>query len=76
MPHVVVKLYAGRSKQEKTTIAEAVAKAVVAGARCAEASVSVSVENVASADWVKKVYEPEIIGKPDTLYVKPGYGPR
>lgn len=76
MPHVVVKLYAGRSQQEKARIAQAVVKSVMASARCAEASVSVSVEDVAPADWASKVYAPEIVGKPDTLYVKPGYDPR
>ena len=29
-----------------------------------------------ASDWVKQVYEPDIIGRPDTLYKKPGYDPQ
>ena len=36
---------------------------------------SVSIENVASSDWAEKVYKPDILARPDTLYKKPGYNP-
>ncbi len=73
MPHVIVKLQSGRSEQQKAKIADEVTKAVMAGANCTEQAVSVSIEDVAPSDWVEKVYKPDIIGKPDTLYKKPGY---
>ena len=38
MPHVIVKLQSGRSEQRKARIAEAVTKAVMASADCAEQS--------------------------------------
>ena len=47
----------------------------MAGAQCAETSVSVSIEDVEPDDWVEKVYKPDIIGEPDKLYKKPGYNP-
>jgi 4-oxalocrotonate tautomerase len=75
MPHIVVKLYSGRSDQQKAQLAQQITKAVMAGAQCAEAAVSVSIEDVAPDDWVEQVYKPDIIGKPDTLYKKPGYDP-
>ncbi|HTU55689.1 MAG TPA: tautomerase family protein [Acetobacteraceae bacterium] len=75
MPHVIVKLQSGRSEQQKAKIAEEVTKAVMAGANCTEQAVSVSIEDVAPNDWVEKVYRPDIIGKRDTLYKKPGYNP-
>jgi 4-oxalocrotonate tautomerase len=75
MPHVIVKMYSGRSEQQKLEIAEAVAQAVMASAQCAERSVSVSVEDVEPDDWVETVYKPDIIEKPDQLYKKPGYDP-
>src|SRR5215469_1831460 len=75
MPHVIVKLYSGRSEQQKATLAEQVTKAVMSGAQCAEAAVSVSIEDVEPDDWTEKVYNPDIIGKPGTLYKKPGYDP-
>jgi 4-oxalocrotonate tautomerase len=75
MPHVIVKMYSGRSEQQKLEIAEAVAQAVMASAQCAERSVSVSVEDVEPDDWVETVYKPDIVEKPDQLYKKPGYDP-
>jgi 4-oxalocrotonate tautomerase len=75
MPHIIVKLYAGRSEQQKAEIAEAVAQAVMASAGSAERSVSVAIEDVAPEDWADKVYKPDILDKPDQLYKKPGYTP-
>lgn len=75
MPHVIVKLQSGRSEQQKAKIAEEVTKAVMATANCAEQAVSVSIEDVEPSNWVEKVYKPDIIGKPDTIYKKPGYDP-
>ena len=76
MPHVIVKLLPGRSEQQKAKIAEEVTKAIIATANCAETSVSVGIEDVASDDWTEQVYKPDILGKPDTLYKQPGYDPR
>jgi len=75
MPHVIVKLQTGRSEQQKAKIADDVTKAVMASANCAEPAVSVSIEDVEANDWVEMVYKPDILGKPDTLYKKPGYNP-
>lgn len=75
MPHVIVKLYAGKSERQKARIAEEVTKAVMAGANCAEQSVSVSIEDIEPEDWVEKVFKPDIIEKSDGLYKKPGYKP-
>ena len=75
MPHVIVKMYAGRSDQQKSAIAEEITKAVMKAANCGEDAVSVSIEDVAPGDWVEKVYKPDILGKPDSLYKKPGYTP-
>ena len=75
MPHVIVKLQSGRSEDQKAKIAEDVTQAVMASANCAESSVSVSIEDVEPNDWVEKVYEPDILAKPGTLYKKPGYNP-
>jgi 4-oxalocrotonate tautomerase len=75
MPHVIVKLLPGRSGQQKAKIAEEVTKAIMATANCAETSVSVGIEDVASDDWAEQVYKPDILGKSDTLYKKPGYDP-
>lgn len=75
MPHVIIKLLAGRSEEQKTRLAEEVTKAVMAGANCAEQAVSVSIQDIAKDDWVERVYKPDIVGQADTLYKKPGYDP-
>ena len=75
MPHVIVKLVAGRTDQQKTALAEAITKAVMGGVNVTEDAVSVSFEDVASADWVEAVYRPDILAKPATLFKKPGYDP-
>jgi 4-oxalocrotonate tautomerase len=75
MPHVIVKLHAGRSERQKARIAEEVTRAVMAGAGCAEDAVSVAIEDVAPEAWVEEVYRPDILGNRDRLYKKPGYDP-
>jgi len=75
MPHVIVKLYAGRSEQQKAKLAEDVTKAIMTGANCTEEAVSVSIEDVPPNDWTEKVYKPDIVGKADIIYKKPGYNP-
>lgn len=73
MPHVIVKLYSGRSEREKSSLADEITAAVMKALGYGEESVSVAVEDVKPQDWAEKVYRPDIIGKPDELYKKPGY---
>ena len=73
MPHVIVKLWPGRSEQEKKQLADAIVKDVVTYAKCDESSVSVAIEEIKSADWAEKVYKPDILNPRGKLYRKPGY---
>ena len=73
MPHVIVKLYPGRSEQQKNRLAEQIAKDVVDIIKCDESSVSVAIEEIKPADWADKVYKPDILNNADKLYKKPGY---
>jgi 4-oxalocrotonate tautomerase len=75
MPHVIVKMYAGRSEQEKAKLAEEITKAVMTATTSSERSISVSIEDVAPDEWTEKVYKPDIVAKWDTVYKKPGYNP-
>ena len=43
--------------------------------KCGEEAVSVGIEDVRPADWAEKVYKPDILGNPATIYKKPGYNP-
>lgn len=75
MPHVIIKLYPGRSEEQKKKIAEAIAKDIVAIAKCDESSVSVAFEEIDKQDWAEKVYKVDILNKKETLYKEPGYNP-
>ena len=75
MPHVIVKLYPGRSEQQKNRLAEQIVKDVVAIANCGEEAVSVAIEEIKPEDWAEKVYTPHILGDRERLYKKPGYNP-
>ena len=73
MPHVIVKLWPGKSEAQKARLAEKIAKDVMEVLDYGEESVSVAMEEVKSSDWARQVYQPDIKGKWDTLYKKPGY---
>jgi 4-oxalocrotonate tautomerase len=73
MPHVIVKLWPGKSEQQKTQLAEAIAKNVMDVLHYGEESVSVAIEEVKPQDWAEKVYKPDIVNNPEKLYNKPGY---
>jgi len=72
MPHVIVKLYPGRSEQQKARLAEEIVKDLVAIAKCEEKSVSVAIEEIKPKDWAEKVYRPDILNSPEKLYKEPG----
>ena len=76
MPHVIVKLYSGKSDRQKQALAQAVTQAVVSALNYGEESVSVGIEDVEPKNWTEQVYKPDIIAKAETIYKKPGYDPR
>ena len=75
MPHVVVKMWAGKSEAQKTALAQAMAEALKATLGSSDSSISVAIEDVAPDSWMAQVYEPEIAPQLESLYKKPGYGP-
>jgi 4-oxalocrotonate tautomerase len=74
VPHIVVKLYAGKSAEEKQRLADALSQALIAAIGSKESSISVAIEDVAPERWVDDVYKPEILDNP-LLFKKPGYDP-
>ena len=73
MPHVVVKLWPGKSEQQKKRLAQEITDSVVSVLDYKAESVSVAFEEIESEDWAEKVYWPEIKAKWEQLYKKPGY---
>jgi 4-oxalocrotonate tautomerase len=73
MPHVIVKLWPGKSEQQKARLADRIVKDVMDLFDYGEESISVGFEEINSQKWKEKVYKPDIRDKWDTLYKKPGY---
>ena len=76
MPHIIVKLYSGKSERQKQALAQAVTQAVTTTLNYGEESVSVGIEDFEPKNWTEQVYKPDIIAKAETIYKKPGYDPR
>jgi 4-oxalocrotonate tautomerase len=75
MPHVIVKLYPGRTEEQKMRLTEEIVRDVVEIAKCAEKSVSVAFVDVAPEEWAEKVYKPDILESGAKLFKEPGYNP-
>ncbi len=73
MPHIIVKLWPGKSEKQKTKLAEEITQSVMSTLHYGEESVSVAFEEVESKDWALQVYQADIVGHEDKLYKKPGY---
>ena len=73
MPHVIVKLWPGKSEQQKSRLAEKITQDVMDVLRYGEESVSVAFDEIPAQDWAEKVYKPEILNNAGKLYKKPGY---
>jgi len=72
MPHVVVKLWPGRSDEIKTNLARKIAQDVAEGLNVEISDISVAFEEVAQSDWGEQVFKKEIQNN-DNIYFKPGY---
>ena len=75
MPHVIVKMHAGRTPEMKQRIADAVTRAVMEETGNKIETISVAIQDFAPADWMDQVYGPDIERGPGELLRKPGYGP-
>lgn len=73
MPHVIVKLWPGRTEEQKKEMTDKIVEALKETAGVNEDSVSVSILEVSSEKWAEEVYKPDIIEKKHLLYKKPGY---
>jgi 4-oxalocrotonate tautomerase len=73
MPHVIVKLWPGRSEAQKQRLAEAIVREVMTHTGSTEESVSVAIEEVPGNRWADQVYRPDIVNGKAKLYKNPGY---
>ena len=75
MPHVIVKLWPGKTQAQKQALSDAIVRDIAATLGYGEESVSVGFEEVAAADWLAEVYGPDIRDRWASLIKQPGYGP-
>lgn len=73
MPHVIVKLWPGKSEEQKNRLAEEITKDVMEVLNYGAESVSVALQEIEPQDWAEKVYRPDIVAQTSNLYKKPGY---
>jgi 4-oxalocrotonate tautomerase len=76
MPHVIVKLWPGKSAEQKRRLSDAIVRDVTSILNYGDDSVSVAFEEVASSEWADRVVNTDILGKWDSLTKEPGYVPR
>lgn len=73
MPHVIVKMYSGKSDKQKQQLADEIVKDFIKLFGYEEEALSVAIQDINPADWKEKVYEEEIMAHQDKLFKKPGY---
>ena len=73
MPHVIVKLWPGRTTVQKTDLCNKITEALKASMDATDSSISIAIEEIPKEKWKELVYDTEITGKEELLYKKPGY---
>ncbi len=73
MPHVIVKLWPGKSDDQKRRLSNAIVRDVTSLLNYGDESVSVAFEEVPSNEWTDRVVDQDILGKWDSLTKQPGY---
>ncbi len=74
MPHVIVKLWPGKSDEQKRRLSDAIVDSVTGILNYGAESVSVGFEEVTPDQWTERVYTPDIARRWKTLTKTPGYG--
>lgn len=75
MPHVIIKMYPGRTEEQKERLSDSIVKSLIEIAGCEEKTISIGIEEIPQEDWAQTVYKPDILDRKNTLYKSPGYNP-
>ena len=73
MPHVAIKLFPGKTEEQKVELTEAIRQSLLTIFKSTDESISIAFEEIEPKDWLETVYKPDIEAKADKLYKKPGY---
>jgi 4-oxalocrotonate tautomerase len=68
MPHIIVKLWKGKSEAQKKKLAEELTQTAMSVIGYGVESFSVAIEDIDPNDWKENVYKPYILG-----HKQPGY---
>ncbi len=74
MPHISVKMLAGRTEEQKQKAVKALCEALEKTLGVPSKYISVTVEDYTAQEW-QKVFKQEITDKKDKVYQKPQYKP-
>lgn len=75
MPHITLKMYQGRTEEQKEAAVKALTEALKSSLGCSEEHVSVSIYDYDPKEWGEQVFYPEIMADEEHLYKKPEYKP-
>ena len=75
MPHVIVKLWPGKTEAQKQRLSDTIVQDFKTILGSGDESISVAFEEIPPEDWSTCVYEPDIQAKWQSLTKIPGYGP-
>jgi len=73
MPHVTIKLYPGRTREQKLQLTERIVTVMGETIGARPESISVAFEEVSAEDWDEQVVRPDIADKLDRVVKLPGY---
>lgn len=76
MPHIIIKLYPGKSEEQKKNLVKDITTAVSKNLDSNESAISIAIEEVQKEKWAKEVYKKDIIDNREKLYKEPGYRPK
>ena len=75
MPHITLKMYKGRTEEQKQAVTKALSEALQNTLGCTEEHVSISIYDYDPKEWGETVFYPEIMKDENHLYKKPEYKP-
>lgn len=71
MPHIIVKLWPGRTEEQKKQLVKKLIEALKSSINVPNSSISISIEEIPKEKWNDEVYKPYIVEKKHLLYKKP-----
>lgn len=75
MPHIGIKMLAGRTQEQKEKLAAALVKTLTKELGCSEHYVTCTIEDYDARQW-QKVFVEEVTQKQDKVFKKAEYDPK